>query len=344
MLGRWCAVGVIALMVGTAAAVDADVKTKERTQIKFEGVLGRMVNLFGGKAAKEGIVNSVALKGNRMLSLNDADGEIIDLDEEKLYEIDVKKKTYSVATFAELRQRMEEARKKAEKDVQEARRDDKPADAKKPEKEMEVDFTVKETGQTRQIAGFDTKETLATIAVREKGKKLEESGGLVMNVSMWMAPSVPGLKEIAEFRMRYAKALYGPQMVQAAQDMAQAIAMYPAMKDAMAKFQAEAGKMSGVAVMTTSTFEAVAGAEQQAQQEKQAESQKGDDSARGVGGLVGGLGRRMMRRKGDDEPKPAAGTPGHTTIMTSTTEFLEVSSSVSGGDVSVPTGFKLKSS
>lgn len=342
MLGRWCVVGLVALMLGFGATLDADVKTQERTQIKFEGMLGRMMNLFGGKGAKEGVVDSVALKGNRMLSLNDTNGQIIDLDEEKVYDLDVKRKTYSVVTFAQMRQQMEEALKKAQKDVQEARRD-APADTTKPEREMEVDFTVKETGQARQIAGFDTKETLATITVREKGKKLEESGGMVMSVSMWMAPSVPGLKEIAEFRMRYAQKLYGPQMAHTAQDMAQALAMYPAMKDAMAKFQAESGKMSGVAVMTTSTFEAVANAEQQAQQEKQAEAQKGDESARGVGGLVGGLGRRMMRRKGEDEGKAAGSSPGRATIMTTTTEYLQVSTSVAGSDVSLPAGYKLKS-
>lgn len=343
MTGRWIGIGLVAGVMGLGTTIKADVKTQERTQVKLEGMLGRVAGFFAGKAAKEGVVNSVALKGNRMLSLNDADGEIIDLDEEKIYNLDVKKKTYTVATFAEIRQRMEEARKRAEQEVQSARREEKPAETQKPRQEMEVDFSVKETGQSRQVAGIDTKETLATITVREKGKTLDQSGGLVMNVSMWMAPSVPGLKEIADFRMRYAQKLYGPQMAQAAQDMAQAVAMYPSMKDAMAKFQAESGKMSGVAVMTTSTFEAVASAEQQAQQEKQ-EAEKADDAPRGVGGLVGGLGRRMMRRRNEDENKAAAAkTPGRATIMTTTTEFLSVSTGVAGSDVSLPAGYKLQS-
>ena len=81
-------------------------------------MLGRMVNLFGGKGAKEGIVSTVAVKGNRKATFNDTTGQIIDLGEEKVYELDMKKKTYKVATFAELRRRMEEAKAKAEQNAQ----------------------------------------------------------------------------------------------------------------------------------------------------------------------------------------------------------------------------------
>jgi hypothetical protein len=33
-----------------ASAASADVRTDEKTQLKFEGTLGRMLNLFGGRA------------------------------------------------------------------------------------------------------------------------------------------------------------------------------------------------------------------------------------------------------------------------------------------------------
>ena len=93
----------------------ADVKTEEKSLVKFEGFLGRMMGLFGGKAAKEGIVNTLAIRGNRKATMSDTSGEIIDLDEEKLYSLDLKKKTYEVTTFAELRRKLLEARDKAAK-------------------------------------------------------------------------------------------------------------------------------------------------------------------------------------------------------------------------------------
>ena len=49
---------VVALPLMTLAAVPAyaEVKTREKTHVKFEGMLGKVFNLFGGKAAKEGVV------------------------------------------------------------------------------------------------------------------------------------------------------------------------------------------------------------------------------------------------------------------------------------------------
>ena len=61
---------------------------------------------------------------------------------------------------------------------------------------MEIDFDVKSTGQTKTINGFDTREVIITVTAREKGKKLEDSGGVVMTVDNWLTKSQPALKEI----------------------------------------------------------------------------------------------------------------------------------------------------
>ena len=65
---------VIAVVLGMmcASVASADVRTDEKTQVRFEGMLGRMVNLFGGRAATDGIVRTVAVKGDRKATL---DGE-----------------------------------------------------------------------------------------------------------------------------------------------------------------------------------------------------------------------------------------------------------------------------
>src|SRR5687768_18547276 len=104
-------IAVVALPLMTLAAPPAyaEVKTRDKTQIKFEGMLGRMFNLFGGKSAKEGVEGKTAVKGNRKATLTGNGGQIVDLSEEKVYDIDVKKKQYTVTTFAELRRRMQEA-------------------------------------------------------------------------------------------------------------------------------------------------------------------------------------------------------------------------------------------
>ena len=177
---RYLALLAVAITFGGSAVLFADVKSQERTKVQFEGALGKVVNLFGGRAARDGIVNAIALKGDRMMSANDTTGEIVDLREEKVYQLDMKKKTYTVVTFAELRKQLEDAMARARQDADQARRGEPTAEETKPEeakKEYDVDFSIVESGRTRQIAGYDTKESVATVTVREKGKTLEEAGG-----------------------------------------------------------------------------------------------------------------------------------------------------------------------
>ena len=84
--------------------------------------------------------------------------------------------------------------------------------ADKPAKEYEVDFDVKETGQKKSIAGYDTHETIVTITVREKGKTLDEAGGIVMTNDIWLGPKIAALKEITDFDLKYWKQLQGPEV------------------------------------------------------------------------------------------------------------------------------------
>ena len=60
-------------------AILAEVTTREKTQGKFEGMLARMANIVGGKAAREGIVTTSAVKGNRKATFNETTGRIVDL-------------------------------------------------------------------------------------------------------------------------------------------------------------------------------------------------------------------------------------------------------------------------
>ena len=164
------------------------------------------------------------------------------MKEEKVYELDVKKKTYEVVTFDELRRRMREARENAEKSAPkegEAPQQDKPA------REMEVDFDVKETGQTRSIAGHTTKEVVMTVTVREKGRALEDGGGMVMTSNSWMAPAIPAMRELSDFELRYWKAIAPEVAGVSAEQMAAVMAMYPMVKQAMERLQAEGTQAPG---------------------------------------------------------------------------------------------------
>jgi hypothetical protein len=319
-----CAIALPLLSLAGPAL--AEVKTREKTQVKIEGVIGRMVNLFGGKAARDGIVSTVAVKGNRKATVNDATGQIIDLSEEKIYDLDMKKRTYEVTTFEELRRRMREAREKAQKDA-EKEPGREPQKSGEPEKEFEVDFDVKETGQKKPLAGYDTREVIMTITVREKGKTLEDGGGIVMTADSWLGPQIAALKEVSDFDQRYWKQLQGPEaMGLSAEQMAMVASMYPMLKPASERLAKEGSKLKGTPLATTTTFEAVKSRAQMAQ--------AAEGSKSGGGGLSGMLARKIAKRDGEDKPRA--------TIFTTISETQEVATSVAPTDIDLPAGFKEK--
>jgi hypothetical protein len=319
----------LSLVALSASVAQAEVKTRERSQVKFEGMLGRVIGMFGGKAAREGIVSSNAVKGDRKATMTDSSGRIVDLSEEKVYDLDLKKKTYKVTTFAELRQQLKEAQEKAQRDAEKAAREEKeekeekPAGEKEKAPEMQVDFDLKETGQKKSIAGYDAREVIATITVYEKGKTLEESGGLVVTSDMWLGPEIPAMKELADFEMRYWKAIAPETTGVSPEQMAAVLAMYPLVKQGMERLNQEKVSLKGTPLATDTTFEAVKSKEQLAQ-----ESESSSSSGGGIGGM---LARKVMKK---EEPKARA------TIFTISGETLELSTTVTAADLEIPAGFK----
>lgn len=308
------------LLALSAPAMLAEVKTREKTQVRFEGMLGRMANMFGGKAARDGVVTTSAVKGDRKATFTDTTGRIVDLAEERIYDLDLKKKTYTVTTFEELRQRMREAQEKAQRDAekQAERGEEEPQPAGK---EVEVDFDVKETGATKTIAGHDARQVIMTVTVREKGRTLEEGGGLVLTTDSWLGPEIPALKEIVDFEQRYWKAVAPETAGVSAEQMAAMMALYPMLKGAMDRMNQEQVNVDGTPLATTMTVEGVKGQEQMAQQ-----------SGGGGSGLGGMLARRMMKRS--DNPR--------STIFTAISETQDVATTVAASDVQIPAEFKLK--
>src|SRR5690349_4812795 len=156
---RLCVSSLLVAVVFALASstLSADVRSDQRVKFQLAGALGKMINMFS-KGAREGVTTVVAVKGNRKATMNgDTNGQIIDLSEEKIYDLDLKKKTYKVTTFAELRKQMEDAKKQAEQSAKEERASEpsKPAEKDPNQKEYEVDFDIKSTNETKVINGFD---------------------------------------------------------------------------------------------------------------------------------------------------------------------------------------------
>ena len=342
-----CSLAVL-IFASAPAVLSADVRSDQRVKFQLGGMVGKLVNMFGGKGAREGVTTTVAVKGNRKATLSDATGQIIDLSEEKIYDLDMKKKTYKVTTFAELRAEMEKARREAEQQARQMEQQEQqqrgepsqPAQKDPNQKEFEVDFDIKNTGATKVINGFNTKQTVMTVTVREKGKTLNDAGGMVMTTDMWLATNVPSTDDIANFDMKYAEKLYGPSVMAgaSAQDMAMAMAMYPQIKPALEKAAKEGTKVEGTAILTEMKMEAVppGTANQSAEALPAPEAQPEQKKGR-FGSMMGGLKKmaEAANKQGSAEQKPQ-----RSIVMTTSVEMLKLTPDVTADVVAIPAGFK----
>ena len=134
MYPRLLLVGALACMGSSAVFADF---TYEQTSKVTGGAMAGAMKLAGAfsKQAREPMVSTVMVKGDRMAHQSRDHIQVIDLNKENITDIDLQKKTYSVTTFAQM---TEALRKMSEKMNQ------KQADGA----EMNWKADVKQTGAT----------------------------------------------------------------------------------------------------------------------------------------------------------------------------------------------------
>ena len=234
----------------------ADVKKREKTILKFEGFLGRIAGMAGGAAAKDGLTSTVTVKGDRKATVNDKTGQIIDLSEEKIYSIDYKKKEYRVVTFAQMREQLKKAQAEAEKAAKDMPAEDRDQ-LEDAGKEIEITFDVQDTGETKKIAGQQTRQKIITIAAHAKGQTLDESGGMVITNEVWLAPRIAALDEVMEFDLKFFEAVYGDTLSAMGQQFMSMAAMYPSLQKLMTRTTEEMKKLDGTPLLSIQTTETV---------------------------------------------------------------------------------------
>jgi hypothetical protein len=326
----------LAIALALPALAAAGVKAEERTQVQFGGLLGGFMSRFGGKEAKEGLVGTVAVSGERKLVLNEQWGQIVDLAEEKIYTLDAKKKTYEVTTFADIKKRFDEQRAKAEKEAEKARKKaEKDAKGEEAQAVPEFDFDVRvsRTGEKRTIAGHEAAQTITRVSVYPKGSSLQQSGGLGIVSEQWLAPEVPELQEIRDFDQRYALKMaevFGFDaggMRASADQMAALVAHYPGLTKALARLKEEGAKLQGIPLHSTFSLNLIRSAEEVAKAEKQ-------DSE--VSGISGFLAKKLMKKAAGDPTQPKQA------LMTTTVETLKITPAATAADVALPAGYQPK--
>jgi len=327
------------------AGLLADFSYEQTTKMTGGAMMG-MMKIAGAfsKQLREPVQTSVSIKGNRMVHSSKDHAQIIDLDSETITEVNFQKKQYSVMTFAEMTQAMEQALQRGQ-----ARK----SESQPSETTTELKVDIKETGQRKQVAGYDAKEMIMTMEMAATDQKTGNKGSMLVTNDMWIAPTVAGYDEVREFHKKMAaKMAWTPagsaMMASGGADVGRAMA-------GMAK---EMAKLDGITVLSvmkmTPTADGqpasgAAGSEGQAAAQPSRPKPEAPSISSVLGGKLGGFGGFGRKKKAEapkEEKQESASTAAPSggssdALMEMTTEMSGFSSSpVDPSRFAVPSGFK----
>jgi hypothetical protein len=309
----------IALLTLLASSAAADVTYEEQT------TMGGMMQMFGmGKPTK----STTRVSGDFMRTDNGDEATIIDLAGERILNLDTKKKTYSVTTFAEMKQKMEQAM--AQLAGKDAKKEEKPQETSDVSMKTEVHVT--DTGRSETIQGVSCKQYLLEMDMTAKSEKEQQSGTMSTLTEMWMAKDIPGLAEVNAFYRKMGDKAGGAGVNQ---QWAAATVQGPAQSLGadIQKMSEEMKKMEGHAMRTILYMGSVEAAKKEALGEKPPESQGGG----GGGGLA-----EMLKKMQNPQAQGGSGEEGGGVIMRITTETVKISTGAIDAKVfAVPEDYKL---
>lgn len=260
------------------------------------------------------------------------DVDIYLVGDNKHYDLDPKKKTYSEDAIYDP---SEHGRQDRSKGNPQAQQQDKDNDTKITKNE----FTVKDTGQTKNINGFDAHEYLVTWDVETENTKTGEKGKSLMTTDLWNSTDAK-LAKAQEEEAAYGRAfLKLMQLPSSPDEMAQygfsSVNINMTAADRKAFFD-KLKTIKGYNVSMDVRWES-AGTDANGKPTNSDNSQQGHpqtlDSA--LGSLFGG------KKKDDDSKQAAAGTPGMTTIFSSHVEVKSVDTgAIPASQFEVPADYK----
>lgn len=199
----------LVLLVG-AGSSRADFKYTQSSKVTG-GAMAGMMKVAGAfsKQAREPIVTTEYLKGHKMRrDSSDGHSTIIDLDGRQIIEIDNKKRTYSVMTFDQMRQRLEGAKAKAQEQMAKQNK----SNPQQANVKLTPKLSVTDGPGTRTVAGLPTHEVKVDLEMLMEAtdpNQPAQSGQVQTWVKsdQYVTPSLPGSEQFLEFQQAMAKEL-----------------------------------------------------------------------------------------------------------------------------------------
>jgi hypothetical protein len=343
--------GFLALAIGIARA---DV-TIERTMsvngvgaMAFANMSGTSRTVISGGKSRTDSDMKMQSKIIGFLARNSMgpSAEIVLLDQDLLYHLNINKKEYTETTFEQLRAQMQKASEQmssSEERGQPSAIDQSKCDWLPPT----VD--VNRTGEKAQFAGYDSERVTITARQPCKDKETGAICEIALVLDEWTSTGFSESAETAQFYEAYAKKMgLDPSSSQDASQKARALfSQYKGIWEGVA---AKMQNAKGYPVKSSFTL-ALGGAQCKDSRAGQAQSNQTDDnsaSSGGIGAVAGKLGG-LFHKKSDDAQAPAAppaGTPvelpaDDVALMTVSSQLVSVSTNGASPDAFiVPADFK----
>src|SRR3984885_1220860 len=244
----------------------ADASYQETTQVTGGSMVDSLKSVsFLSKSMSNAfapMTTTTMVHGNQKAVVGKDYTEITDLDRETITHIDTLHKTYSVVTFAQMRQAIANMPKQMEQ-AQAQMKETQAQQPQAPKTDLKTSFDVsaKNTGVTKEVNGLTAQEQVVTMQMHITDPNAPPTEAVnsmtyVVTTDAWIAPDPPEVKEIQDFDLRMAKKLmagvdlsaFKAQMSQNA-GMAQLFGGKPGSAQAMAQMSQEMAKLKGTRVM-----------------------------------------------------------------------------------------------
>jgi hypothetical protein len=245
----------------------ADASYQETTQVTGGSMVDSLKSVsFLSKSMSNAFAPMTTITmvhGNQKAVVGKDYTEITDLDRETITHIDTLHKTYTVVTFAQMRQAFANMPKQMEQAQEQAKEAQAQQAAQQPKTDLKTSFDVsaKNTGVTKEVNGLTAQEQVVTMQMHITDPNAPPTEAVnsmtyVITTDAWIAPDPPEVKEIQDFDMRMGQKLmagvdmsaWKAQMGQNA-GIAQLFGGKPGSAEAMAQMGKELAKLKGTRVM-----------------------------------------------------------------------------------------------
>jgi hypothetical protein len=314
------------------------IKKREKDAMKMTGSFGKLVTKMAGEMESDSIT---------------------DINKDAIWALDHKKKTYTEQKISAAKEAMAKAKEESQPTQKPAAKEE-PAQKEEPKvKVIRNEFSVKATGEKKNINGFECTQYVLTWLVETEDLETKGRAKNIMTTELWNTSETKEIKQLQSeenaFNLAYLKKL-GLEM--SAQEIQQfGLAMMGGMlggdektmeKNAKA-LKEKLSQIKGYNIATSVKWEHESDQmkKQQAEEakvEEEEEESEDTDVSSGLGGIMSGLAKKAMKdkMKEKEKAKEAEKKGKENVVFDSYLEIKKISTgSIPQTEFEIPAGYKL---